>query len=69
MDKIKELILCIQILAGVGGLFRIVWLIFAHMTDDDKTMLKKKVRTVFIVIIIIESILTLATIIKRYYGG
>ncbi len=67
MDEIKELITVIQILSGTGAAVRIVYLILENLNADDLTARNKKIKNVLIVLIMIETVLTAATIIKGYY--
>lgn len=67
MDEIKELILVIQAIAGAGGMVRIVYLIFENLNEDDHTMRNKKMKNILIVLVLIETALYAANIIKGYY--
>lgn len=67
MDEIKELITVIQILSGTGAAVRIVYLILENLNADDLTARNKKIKNVLIVLIMIETVLTAANIIKGYY--
>lgn len=67
MNEIKELITVIQILSGVGAAGRIVYLILENLNADDQTARNKKIKNVLIVLILIETVLTIANIIKGYY--
>lgn len=67
MDEIKELITVIQILSGTGAAVRIVYLILENLNADDLTARNKKIKNVLIVLILIETVLTAANIIKGYY--
>lgn len=67
MDEIKELITVIQILSGTGAAVKIVYLILENLNADDLTARNKKIKNVLIVLIMIETVLTAANIIKGYY--
>lgn len=67
MDEIKELILAIQILSGACAAVKILYLILENLNADDQTARNKKIKNIFIVLILIETVLTVANIIKGYY--
>lgn len=67
MDKIKELITVIQVVAGAGAMTRVVYYILAHINDDDFTTRNKKIKNVLIAVILIETALYIANVIKGYY--
>lgn len=67
MNEIKELITVIQILSGMGAAGRIVYLILENLNADDQTARNKKIKNVLIVLILIETVLMIANIIKGYY--
>lgn len=67
MESIKELILAIQLLAGVAACFRCVYLFIAHLTDEDKTIRNNKLRNTILATFIIEFVLGLGELIKSYY--
>lgn len=67
MDKIKELIFVIQILAGVGAMARVVYYILAHINDDDYTTRNRKIKNLLVAVILIETALYIANVIKGYY--
>lgn len=67
MENIKNLILAVQVVAGVGAMVRIVYLILMNLNEDDHTARNKKIKNVFIALILIETVLTIANIIKSYY--
>lgn len=68
MKEIKELITVIQILSGTGAAVKIVYLILENLNADDQTVRNKKIKNVLIVLILIETVLTIANIIKGYYN-
>lgn len=67
MEKIKELIVIIQIVAGAGAMARIVYYIIVNLNEDDHRPRNKKIKNVFIALILIETVFTVANIIKGYY--
>lgn len=67
MKNIRELILAVQVVAGVGALARIVYYIITSLNEDDHTASNKKIKNVFIALILIETVFTVANIIKSYY--
>lgn len=67
MNRIKELILVIQVIAGAGAMARIVYYIITSLNEDDHTARNKKIKNVFIALILIETVFTVANIIKSYY--
>lgn len=67
MDEIKELILVLQVLSGAGAAVRITYLVLENLNAEDQTARNKKIKNIFIVLIMIETVLTIANIIKGYY--
>lgn len=67
MEKLKQLVVAVQILSGAAGMFRVVYLIMQHLHDEDYTQLKQKVKNVIIMVILIEGIIVIADIIQKYY--
>lgn len=65
----KNFVVIIQGLAPVAAMFRVVYLIMQHLADDDKTMVKNKIKNVLKMLILIEVIVSLGAIIQGYYGG
>lgn len=67
MNNIRQLILAVQVVAGAGALARIVYHIIINLNEDDHTARNKKIKNVFIALILIETVFTVANIIKSYY--
>lgn len=67
MESMKELITVIQVAAGAGGMARVVYFILMNLNEDDHTARNKKIKNVFVALILIETVLTVASIIKGYY--
>lgn len=67
MDKIRELIIVVQLISGVGAMAKIVYYILAYMNDDDYTTRNRKIKNTLIAVILIETALSMAYTIKGYY--
>ncbi len=67
MNEIIELITVVQALSGTGAAVRIVYLILENLNADDQTARNKKIKNVLIVLIMIETVLTAARIVRGYY--
>lgn len=67
MASEKLLVITIQGLAPVAAMFRIAYLIMQHLGDDDKTLVKGKIKNVFKMLILIELIIGLGSTIQGYY--
>lgn len=68
MNEIIELITVVQTLSGAGAAVRIVYLILENLNADDLTVRNKKIKNVLIVLVMIETVLTAARIIRGYYS-
>ena len=67
MNELKELIVAIQIVAGVTAIYRIAAILFETIHDEDKAPRNKKLTNVMIAIILIETITTAGNLILYYY--
>ncbi len=67
MEKIKELIVVIQVVAGAGVAVKVVYYILTGLNEDDHTMRNKKIKNLLIALILIETVMTIANLIKGYY--
>lgn len=67
MATAKLLVLCVQLLAGSGALFRIAYLIVENIGEEDKTPVIKKIKNVIKALILIELIILLGDVIQTYY--
>lgn len=67
MATAKLMVICIQVLAVAGVLFRIAYLIMDNIGEEDKTPVIKKIKNVIKALILIELIMAFGEIIQRYY--
>lgn len=67
MDKLKQLILAIQILAVPAAVFKTLSIMFEDLGTDDTRKRNKRIKNVFATLILIELITALYALIKRYY--
>lgn len=67
MGTEKMMVIAVQTVAIGGSLFRIVYLIFKHLGDEDQTMRNNKIKNVIIILILIELIVSFASMIENYY--
>ncbi len=67
MDELKELIVTIQIIAGVAALYRMAAILLETVHDEDKSPRNKKLKNLMIAIILIETITTAGNLILHYY--
>lgn len=67
MATAKLLVICIQLLAVAGALFRIAYLIVENIGEEDKTPVIKKIKNVIKALILIELIISLGDVIQKYY--
>ncbi len=68
MGSVRQLIIAVQLLAGGVAIFRVVYHIIMHLTDDDKRERNRKISNTIKMFILIELIVGLGEIIQKYYS-
>lgn len=68
MVEIKNLIAAIQIMAVVIAIARIAALKLQTLPEDDHRQADRKIKNIVKAVIIIESIVTIAAYLQKYYG-